>query len=159
MPRLFSGEVIDALAAIAQPPVKVAEARDAHYRTLLRRSIHCDPDDRHLLKLALKHRMSARDIAPLVQLNHGNVVRRLRDLKRRLADPVVVSLVDSGCPLADEEREAALDYFLRGRSIRHIAHRRGIPLREMRRRLQYVRGWLSGRREGVRAVRTVQVQC
>ena len=155
MPSLFSSEVLDSLSLHATAPAAIAEAQTAQRELLLRRGRYLAEPDRRLLTLALKHRLSVREIAPLVGLNHGSVARRVQQLKRKLCDPLIVSLVDPRCPLAQLDRELALDHHLRGRSQRSIALLHNLPPREVRRRLLYVRGWISGRREGARITRAL----
>jgi hypothetical protein len=155
MPSLFSGEVLDRLPRLTHSPACLAEAQDTQARLIVRRAKLLPEYDRRLVMLAVKHRLSVREIATLLRVNHGTVARRVRKLKRRLCDPTVVSLVDPNCPLSPLDRELALDYYLRRQSLRAIARSRGLCIRELRRRLQYVPGWLTGRREGARAVRAL----
>jgi hypothetical protein len=155
MPSLFSGEVLDRLPRLTHSPSRLADAQENQARLIIRRARLLPEYDRRIVILAVKHRLSIREIAVLLRLNHGTVARRVRRLKRRLCDPTVVSLVDPNCPLSPLDRELALDYFLRRQSLRSIAQARGLCIRELRRRLQYVPGWLTGRREGARAVRAL----
>lgn len=155
MPSLYPDEVLDRLSASAVTSASLAQSRDAQFDLLLKRSEHLAPPDRRLLRLAWKHRMTVREIADLVALNHGSVVRRLQRLKHRLCDPLVVALVDPACPLSSLDRELALAHHLRRQSLRNIAASHGLPLLEVRRRLQYVRGWVNGRKEGVRLTRAL----
>ena len=156
MPSLLSGEVLERLPRLADSPAALADAQENLARILVRRARHLEDADRRLVSLAIKHRLSVREIAALLRINHGTVARRIRRIKQRLCDPTVVSLVDPGCPLLPLDREVALDHYLRRRSLRRIAQARGLQVPELRRRLHYVRGWLTGRREGARIVKMLR---
>lgn len=155
MPALLSCDVLDRLAPESLSNAHVREAAERTGRLLMRRAQHLDEDDERLLRLSLKYRLSVREIALLLCCNHGSIVRRLHRIKQRLCDPIVVALVDPACPLTAFDREMALDHFLRARSLRAISRMRGLPPREVRRRVLYVRGWAIGRRQGARATRAV----
>ena len=157
MTSLYASEVLDRLT---RNSVSVRQVRDAQRhgnKLLLRRAQFLPEQDQRLLRLALKYRLSIREIATLIGCNHGSVVRRLRRLQQRLCDPIVVALVDRFCPLGSQDREMALDYFLRSRPLCEIARCSGLPPREVRRRILYVKGWASGRKEGARATRAVLI--
>src|SRR5688572_8083891 len=86
--------------------------RDLDLTQLLdrRMKLLADPD-RLLLRMALVHRLSHREIGDALGLSPGNVCRRLRRLQLRLCDPLVASLCDPKCPLSDEYRRIGLAYF------------------------------------------------
>ncbi len=155
MPSLFPGQVIDRFTPEARPSARAADTRQAHEQVLLRRARHLDEADRRLLRLALKYRLTVREIAPLLGCNHGSVVRRIRRLRERLCDPLVVALLDPSCPLSKLDRELALAHFLRRQPIRSLAREFDLPGIAVRKRLGYVHGWVTGRREGARVTRAV----
>ena len=155
MPSLYRDEVLDRLSHRALPPAALAQRQTEQAERLLHRAQHLEGADRALLHLALEHHLSTREMAALVGVNHGSVIRRLRRLRQRLTDPLVVALTDAACPLAGDDRDLALAYFMRRQPMRAIARQRGLPLRHVRRRIQYVRGWITGRRDGVRLTRAV----
>ena len=105
--------------------------------------------------LAIKYRLSVRELAAFMECNHGSVVRRLRRIRCRLCEPFVVRLVDPACPLATLDRELRPDRYSAGRARARVAQAHGISPREVRRRVLWVKGWAMGRREGVRVARAV----
>lgn len=106
-------------------------------------------EDRMLLELVLRGRMSRRELASLYRCPAGTVTRRVQRLAARLHDPLVVALCDPKCPLPPEYRQLGLEYFLRGQSIRAMADRHLLRPGQVRQMIEFVRGW--GR--GVRSVR------
>lgn len=155
MTSLLCSEALDAVSRGAASPAQVREARQNAARVLLDRSQYLSDADRRLLRLALRYRLSVRELAELSRCNHGSIVRRLRRIRQRLCEPLVGVLVDPGCPLPTLERELALERYVRGHSLRSIAKLHGISIREVRRRVLWVKGWATGRREGARVARAV----
>jgi DNA-directed RNA polymerase specialized sigma24 family protein len=155
MTSLLSSEALDAVSRRAASPADLRDAQRSQARLLLDRSQYLPEADRRLLRLALRYRLSVRELAELARCNHGSIVRRLRRIRQRLCEPFVGVLVDPACPLPTLDRELALERYLRGRSLRTIAKLHGISVREVRRRVLWVKGWAMGRREGVRLARAV----
>ena len=155
MTSLLSSEALDALSRGSAKPAELRDAQNRHARLLLARAAFLPEADRRLLRLALKYRLSVRELGDFLRCNHGSIVRRLRRIRQRLSEPLVAVLVDESCPLPALDRELALDRYVRGRSLRAIAEAHGLPLREVRRRVLWVKGWATGRREGVRLARAV----
>jgi len=105
-----------------------------------------NPGDRQLLQLSLRGTLSRREMALLMGQSSGSVTRRLRRILERLNDPVVVALVENGKLLPELHQEVGLAYFLRARTIRQIGAEFDVALYQVRRILEYVRGWFGGRR-------------
>ncbi len=105
--------------------------------------------DRLLLEMALKHRLSHRQMATVLGVAAGSVSRKLRRVLNRLHDPFVVALADPGCSLAPDYRQLAVEHFIHGHTMAKLARVHGISPQEVRAMLQYVRGWHRGRRERI----------
>ena len=153
MVRLLRNDVLERAAHRAARPADLAAGRDALDAALLRRARHLPDLDRRLVTLAWRKGATARDLGELLGLNHGNVVRKIQKIRRRLCDPMVVALADGGAVLPPADRDMALAHHLRRESLVHIAVRLGVPLTEVRRRMSYVTGWVNGRRDGARVAR------
>ncbi|MGH7215212.1 MAG: hypothetical protein ACREIT_10660 [Tepidisphaeraceae bacterium] len=117
-------------------------------KEVLLRAQLLEREDRLLVDLAVRGRRSHYQIARLIGIDRGNVTRRLRRLSIRLHDPLVVALIDQDCPLRAELRLLALEHYLGGKTIRHLADRHEMTLNEVKRALEYVRGWHRGVRDG-----------
>lgn len=131
--------------------------RAADGRDLLARARWLDEDQQMLLTLALSGRHTYRQLGALLGANPGVLCRRVRALKQRLLNPLVVELVERPLGLADHFRQIGLDRHLRGRSIRAIADTHGLSDTEVKAALGFLQSWLRMSREGVkrRAVGTV----
>ena len=155
MPRLFEGGVLERVAHRCVRPVELSADRDAQLAVLLRRARFLCESDLRLVTLAWAKGATVRDLGHLLGVNHGSVVRRIQRIKRRLGDPLVIAVADAGGPLSALDREIALAHHLRREPLAEVADRLGMPLTQVRRRLHYVRGWVNGRRDGVRVARTL----
>ena len=155
MTSLLCSEALDGLSRGAASPAQLRDAQRKLNGLLVERSQFLLDHDRRLVRLALKYRLSVRELADLAKCNHGSIVRRLRRIRQRLCEPFVGTLVDPACPLPALDRELAVERYVRGRSLGKIAKLHGIPVREVRRRVLWVKGWAMGRREGVRMARAM----
>lgn len=103
-----------------------------------------DAKDRLLMEMALKHRLSCRQMATVLGQQAGTVHRRFRRLFNRLHDPLIVWLADPRCPLSPDDRQIGIDYFLNRRSVATLAEQYRRSAQEVRGLLQYIRGWHQG---------------
>jgi len=103
--------------------------------------------DQRLLHLTWRGVFTTREIAMLVGLSPGTVVRRKRRLLNRLASPIVGAVVENGALLPEGYGEVALAFHLRGEPMVAIARTYGMPKGEVKRILAYVRGWCGARRQ------------
>src|SRR4051812_13593373 len=70
------------------------------------------PEDQVLVELSLSGTASRRRIAELLKRPAGTVTRRLQRLASRLHDPMVLWLLDVGCPLSPQQRQIGVEHFL-----------------------------------------------
>ena len=155
MPRLYEADVLERVAHRSHRTAQLRADRQAQLDVLLRRARHLDPAEQHLASLAWAKGATARELGQMMGLNHGSVVRRLQRIKRRLTDPLIVAVLEAGMPLAGVDREIALSHCLRREPLNVVARRLNLPRAVVKKRLDYVRGWVSGRRDGVRVARAV----
>jgi DNA-directed RNA polymerase specialized sigma24 family protein len=135
---LRDNQVLDRMLVTARPCLE-----DAH-ATLLSRATMLLDEDQMLLELALKNRLTHRQLARLMHVPSGTICRRIRRLTNRLCDPMIVALLDANCPLPPEHRQLAVEHMLHRRSAPELADRHRIPVGQVRRMLEYVRGWHRG---------------
>lgn len=102
------------------------------------------PEDRLLFELAMRHRLSRRQVAAALGVAPGNVSRRLRRLLNRLHDPLITNLCDSACTLPAEHRQIGLEHFLHDRPLNDIARQRRQSKLQIRQMIEYIRGWHRG---------------
>jgi DNA-directed RNA polymerase specialized sigma24 family protein len=121
------------------------------HEELRKRIALLDRRDQLLVELSINLGASQRKIAELTGSDAGTVCRRLRRIWQRLADPVVTRLLDPRCPLGPEYRQVGIERFLAGRSAAAIAEARGMPLREVRELVRYVKSWHRFTRGGIGA--------
>jgi hypothetical protein len=105
------------------------------------RIFYLDDSDRKLLELVLQGKLTRREAGVLVGLSCGTVTRRLQRIINRLHDPLVKALVDCGKLLPEWHQEVGLAYFLRRWSVARITREYGMTEYEVKRIIQYVRGW------------------
>ena len=153
MPRLLDATVLERVAHRAARTSDLSAGREAQVAVLLRRARYLAECDLRLVTLAWAKGATVRDLGHLLGKNHGSIVRRIQRIKRRLADPLVIAVADAGGPLSATDREIVLAHHLRREPLADVADRLELPLAQVRRRLNYVRGWAIGRREGVRVAR------
>jgi hypothetical protein len=118
----------------------LAQGSDA----LLRRYKLLGEQDRLLIDMALKHRLSRRQIGTVLGLTPGGVTRKLRRVMNRLHDPLVAALSDPDCTLAPEFRQIGIEYFLHRRPLKELSRLHRVSRQEVRSTLDYLRGWHRG---------------
>jgi DNA-directed RNA polymerase specialized sigma24 family protein len=112
---------------------------------MLRRAQWLDERDRALVQLSVKGNLTLREMAGVVGLPAGSISRRLARVRARLQDRVVNALLDSRAGLPKEFREVGLEYFLTGMPLYEIADRHRMPIGQVRRIVQFIKGWQKGR--------------
>ena len=100
--------------------------------------------DRTLVEMALKHNLTRRQIASLLNITSGSVTRRLQRIVQRLRDPLVIALSDRTCTLPPEYRQLGIEYFLHRETVATLARRHQLSRGEIEKVLQYIRGWHRG---------------
>ena len=141
---------LEYLAADATATAQLAGRRATFRETLLRRARYLDPDDRQLLSLVYELNLPIRHIARMRRVSHGVLCRRITSLRKRLTMPLVVALMDETGFLDDFDRDLALAHWVRRQTLQQLADEHRLPRTDVRRRLQFVRGWFDGRKEGLR---------
>ena len=149
---------LSALGAFGTATAELAARRNQHERALVRRATHLDDAERALYEAHAVGGMSARQLAGLLGIHAGSVARRIGSIQRRLTDPRVAAVVDAGELLSPTDRRIAIGHLLRRRSIAWIAGDVGRTPPIVRQRLQFIRGWLKGRRDGALAMRAAMRQ-
>jgi DNA-directed RNA polymerase specialized sigma24 family protein len=136
----FDGQVLDRFEEAAVP-VSGAGAREE----MLRRAQWLEEKDRVIVQLWVKGNLTLREMAGVVGLPAGSISRRLARVRERLQDRVVNALLESRAGLPEEFREVGLEYFLTGMALHEIADRHRMPVGEVRRIVQFIKGWQKGR--------------
>ncbi len=118
-------------------------------RSLRRRSLGraaldwlCD-SDRTIFELA-EQGIGLRVIGRAVSLNQGTVCRRLARVRRRLASPLVQTLLVPDSPVPETCRKIALLNRLSGRSIPDIARTLGLTESAVREHVRFACGIVQG---------------
>lgn len=137
---LVANRVIESRVRI-KPIAKAGEPK-----LVLRRAQMLDRKDRLLVELVMKGRATRKELSDVFGIQPGTVTRRVQRLSARLFDPLVADLLDDSCPLAPEYRQVGIEYFLLRLGAAPIADKHRIPVREVERRLAFVRGWHRGLR-------------
>ena len=137
--RLRENRYLDQIPGSA----RVREQRDTCSNVLTRAGM-LQPDDRILVELALKKRLTNLQLSQLLSVDAGTVSRRLHRIVNRLHDPVVVALIRPDCPLPPDYRQVALEHLLHGMTLRQIADRHLMRASQVRRMIEHVRGWHRG---------------
>ena len=149
---LIDHRVIDRLSSVR--PETAPEHRSLQPRAvrgddgseLFRRAKFLLPQDRLLIELAFKNEMSIRQIARATGKPPGSVSRKVMRLCKRLREPTVIVLIDPtlALPLAPEHRQLAIEHLVQGQSARQLAELHEMPVPEVQRMLEYVKGWCKG---------------
>ena len=105
-----------------------------------------EQSDRQFLAVMMRGTLTHRQASELLGMAPGTITRRLRRLMARLNDPLVVALVENGALLPEGYRDVGLAYFLRGMTAIQISRAAGVSVYEVKRELEYVRGWHGGKR-------------
>ena len=114
-------------------------------KKVLARAALLPEKDRLLVELALR-RVTHRRIGELMKLPPGTVTRRIQRLSKRLHDPIVIALLDERCPLEPDVRQLGVERFLIGMTEREVSARHEIKRDQLKRRLEYIQGWVRGLR-------------
>ena len=105
-------------------------------------------EERLLLELHLQRQLSYRQIGRVLEQPFGTVSRKIGRIKAKLSEPMAAALADPGCRLGSTYRELAVAHFFRGAPVKSLAAKHDLSVAEVRQRLQFVRGWVKGRRDG-----------
>lgn len=106
--------------------------------------------DRKFVLLMMRGTLTHREAGELLGTSPGSITRRLKRLMKRLNDPLVVNLVENGDLLPAGYRDVGLAYFLRGMKAIQISRAARISPYEVKREIEYVRGWHGGKRPKTR---------
>jgi hypothetical protein len=129
---------------IDEAPFEKPQAdRDGQHR-LLARSKFLLPEDRRLVELFVRDRLSHRQIARARSEPSWKIQRRLQRLGQRLNDPLVIALLDERCELPQEYRQLVIEQVLQFRTLRQLAGQHRMGLTKVSEILTYVRGWHRG---------------
>lgn len=106
--------------------------------------------DRVIYELA-DQAIPVRVIARAVSLNYGTVSRRISQVRKRVASPVVQGLLLGDCPVPERSRKIALLHLLSGRSIPRVARTLNMTESVVREHVRYASGIVQGllRRDAV----------
>ena len=151
--RIGGGERLSHTGAAGDRLRLVADRAAEAEATLRARSAYLDDVERLLLIHSLDGTLTTRQLALLTGRSAGNVSRRISRIKLRLCDPVVAALCGPDVPLGEADRRMALDHFLNRHRIGDLARLHGLTRPVVRRRLNFVRGWVQGRRDAARGFR------
>ena len=154
MPKVFRPEIVERLRVHRhhRRPA-LADAMDRQRHELMARARHLDPEDRALLEMHLVHGLPLRRLGELLGVNSGQLSRRIGSLRRRLTSPVVVALASAAIPLSEADRRMGIAHFLNRRTIRSLAVEFDLTPPIVRKKLNFIRGWAHGRRDGARAMK------
>jgi DNA-directed RNA polymerase specialized sigma24 family protein len=136
---IVSNASLDQLAEISRD--RIGEM----HKQLLRRASFLLPEDRLLIDLIVRNRLSRRQVGAIMGKDSGTLTRRLQRLSRRLHDPLAIALTDPRCPLPQAQRQLGIEHFLQGLSTAELADRHRMPPTRVRHILIYLRGWQRGR--------------
>ena len=112
---------------------------------MLRRAQWLGEKDRLIVQLWVKGNLTLREMSSVVELPAGSISRRLARIRERMQDRCVTALLETRGGLPEEMREVALEYFLTGMKAREIADRHRMPVRRVRKMIEFVKGWQNGR--------------
>ena len=111
---------------------------------ILRRARLLLDRDRKLVEMIVGAKVNVRQAGEWLGIPAGTVSRRMVRLAKRLHDPIAAALAHDRCPLPGDYRQVGIEYFLQGIEIRAIAQKHDITLGEVRRMIQFIRGWQRG---------------
>jgi transposase-like protein len=95
--------------------------------------------DRTLVQMYLENENSFRQISQLLGVSEATVARRVKKVIKRLADPNIDSVLSKGSMLGRRQRKIARDFFLRGQTVKAIAHKYGMTYYNTRRIINLLR--------------------
>jgi hypothetical protein len=111
-----------------------------HPEDLRRYADLLDQED-HLLLTLTETAMGHRAIARILRVAPGSVSRKLRDLERRLRDPICRRLFDPHCPLSPAYRQVGVEHFFIGKPLGRIARETGQTFAAVRLIVDHVKLW------------------
>ena len=126
---------------------QLADGEAAARQVLRRRATYLPPAEQALLNMALEGVASRRQMGALMGIPAGTVTRRVRRLAMRLYDPLVVALLEHPGGLRPEYRQLGIEFFLQRRSAEELADLHRLSIVEVRRMIEFIRGWFRGRSE------------
>jgi hypothetical protein len=126
---------------------RVAPDESAKIAALLQRAALLPPEDRLLIEL-LQRNATRRQIADILKAPPGTVCRRIQRLSRRLHNPIVIALLDERCPLEASVRQIGVERLLLDHSLGALSTKHQRHTSEIRRILEFIRGWHAGVVEG-----------
>lgn len=121
----------------------------AHTEALKARVQLLDPPDRVLMELVPTGMRSIRQVARMLDANPGTLSRRMRTVWRRINHPLVNHLMGRQCVLSAEYRQLGIERYMLGMSAQVIAERHRMKASDVRRILEYLRGYARGLGIGV----------
>lgn len=98
-------------------------------------------EDRELLCLWAGGHVSNRSLACVLGCSTGTLTRRIRQLRRRIEDPLTRTIVLHERSLPPRHREIAIRRIVRGEQLDVIARHMGAQQHEVKRLLYEVIGW------------------
>lgn len=114
----------------------------------LRHAHYLPEDDRLLLDLCYRRRMTRADIARLLGFSVGTVSRRLVRLEIALRDPLVVALIESpDHAISPLHRSLGIAHFLCRRPANHLAKTHHLTPQQVRQILSFLQGWHRGTKD------------
>jgi hypothetical protein len=119
---------------------------DQRYAQLLCLLKFLSDQDRLIIEMFLRHGMSQRQIGRALQIPSGTITRRIRAILARLNDPLTHALLSEHCTLTPDDRQIGVEHFLQRMTLRQLARRHQLNCRQLRSRIEYIRGWFYGQR-------------
>ncbi len=153
MPITVAPEKLDYLTRSGLTAGDRAALPERQRQLLLERAQMLREGDRAIVVASLSRGMTVRELGRLLNLNAGAVSRRLASLRTRLLDPNVVALSVAEGRLDATDREIGLSLLLRKERVSDVSRRTGLTPAIVRKRMQFVRGWLKGQRDGAMLAR------
>ena len=92
-----------------------------------------------IMSMYLEKGNSIRQIARLMDVNEMKVSRKIQKLTHTLSEGTFIKCMKKADMLSKQEMSIARDYFLNGRSIRHIANKYNWSFYRVRQKLQEIK--------------------
>jgi DNA-directed RNA polymerase specialized sigma subunit len=108
--------------------------------------------ERTLVRMFLDNANSFRQISQLLGISEASVSRRVKKIIGRLSDPSIDGVLNKGDKLGRRQRKIARDFFLRGMTVKKIAHKYGMTYYNTRRIINLLRK-LSTQRKNKTTIR------
>ena len=144
-----TGSSTDLVSRLMRP------SEQARRHRVLRRSVWLRPRERRLLEWLWIEGKSAREIAALQGQNAGTVTRRLQRLIERLDTSLVAVCCGAAGRPGDLDRRLLLLSIVHRQSAASLAEQHDLRLREVTRRLTWMRGWVQGHLDAATMLRPV----